>query len=147
MPRRVKLPTSEMGDVHLLLVDGWTEGWDVLKDTVFGAQVSVLSREVVDHALHRYSRPLVDALGIPPEGALRKVPRLCWHRRKRSDNQFACPLYDKHDCQTPSPKMPWCFEPDGGFDETVRKKASEAIELWREGVYVVVMEEPCLKST
>lgn len=141
MPRRVKLPTVEMGDVHLFLVDDWTAGWEVLQGTVFGAQVSVVSREAVNHALHRLSRPLVDSLGIPPEGALRKVPKQCWHRRKQSDIPYACPLYDKRTCLTTSPDMPWCFEPEGGFDGVVRKKASEAISLWREGVYVVVVME------
>lgn len=141
MPRRVKLPTLEMGDVHLYLVHNWTSGWDVLRGTIFGEQISVVPKEVVDHALHRLSRPLVNALGIPPEGALRKVPRQCWHRKKREDKPFPCPLYEKRTCLVTSPKMPWCFEPDGDFSEAVRKKAAEAISLWREGVYVVVTTE------
>ena len=141
MSRRVKLPTLEMGDIHLLLVDGWSGGWEVLQGTVFGDVVSVVGREVVDHALHRLSRPLVNALGIPPVGALRKVPRECWRRRKQEGLPVPCPLYDKSSCRTTSPKMPWCFEPDGDFDPAVRKKASEAIELWHEGVYIVVVED------
>lgn len=141
MPRRVKLPTLEMGEIQLLLVDDWSHGWEVLQGTVFGEQVSVVSREVVDHALHRYSRPLVDTLGIPPDGALRKVPRECWRRLKREENPRACILYDKGRCLTTSPDMPWCFEPDGDFDEVIRKKGAEAIELWHEGVYIVVVED------
>lgn len=141
MPRRVKLPTLEMGDVHLLLVDGWTAGWEVLRGTVFGKQISVVSREAVDHALHKLSRPLVDALGIPPEGALRKIPRQCWHRKKQPDKPYPCPLYDKKACQATSPDAPWCFEPDDTPDNAVRKKAAELAELWREGVYVVVVED------
>lgn len=144
MPRRVKLPTLEMGDVHLLLVDNWEGGWSVLRGTIFGDQLSVVSREAVDHALHRWSRPLVKSLGISPEGALRKIPRLCWYRLKREDLPYACPLHDKHNCQATSKKMPWCFEPEGGFDAVVRKKAAEAIGLWQEGVYIVVLtEDPC----
>lgn len=142
MPRRVKLPTLERGDIHLLLVDGWSGGWEVLRGTIFGNLISVVSREAVDHALHRLSRPLVNALGIPPEGALRKVPRQCWHRQKHPPERlYACPLYDKHDCQAISENMSWCFEPEGDFSVVVRKKAAETIGLWREGVYVVVMME------
>ena len=141
MPRRVKLPTLEMGDVHLWLVDGWTDGWDILRGTPIGDLLSVISRGVINHALHRWSRPLVDALGIPPEGALRKVPQECWARRKQPGNLFACPLHDKHACLVSSPKMPWCFEPDGIEETEIRKKASEAVMLWRDGVYVVIVVE------
>lgn len=140
----MKLPTLEMGDIHLLLVDGWTGGWEVLRGTVFGAQISVVKREIVDHALHRLSRPLVEALGIPPEGALRKIPpvsRRCRMRRKNDEVPYKCPLYDKNNCFPTAKAMPWCFEPDGVENQEVRKKAVEAIELWREGVYVVVVLE------
>ncbi len=141
MPRRVRLPTLEMGDIELLLIDGWTAGWGKLQGTLFGNLISVVSREVVNHALHRFSRPLVDNLGIPPEGALRKVPRQCWNRKKRPGVLYKCPLYDKRACQPISPDMPWCFEPDDVPDKAIRKKAAEAIELWHEGVYVVVVED------
>lgn len=142
MSRLVKLPTQEMGEVQLMLLTGWEGDWAALRSTVFGDQLSVVSRETVDHALHRLSRPLVDNLGIPPVGALRKVPpvsRRCWlrHRRKR---QRACPIRGP-ECHIESSKMPWCFEPDGVEDELVRKMATQAIELWRQGVYVVVVED------
>lgn len=142
MPRRVKLPTLEMGEVQLLLLTGWEEPWNRLRGTPFGDQLSVVSREAVDHALHGLSRPLVDSLGIPPVGALRKIPdesRECLLRR-RGQNHRPCPLYGP-ECHVESPKMPWCFEPDGIEDEGVRRAAGLAIEQWRAGVYVVVVTE------
>jgi len=102
----------------------------------------VVSREVVDHALHRLSRPLVDSLGIPPQGALRKIPeasRLCLRRRRFANNR-PCPLQGP-ECHVLATKMPWCFEPDDIEDEAIRRAASMAIEHWRAGVYVVVIEE------
>lgn len=142
MSRRVKLPTREMGEVQLLLLTGWEEPWDRLQGTPFGDLLSPVSREVVDHALHKLSRPLVDSLGIPPVGALRKVPEVskhCWFRR-RGENYPACPLRGP-ECHVLDPKMPWCFEPDGIADETARRAASMAVEQWRAGVYVVVVYE------
>ena len=141
MSRRVKLPTQEMGEIQLMLLDGWEEPWALLRDTLIGNQFSMVYREAVDHALHKLSRPLVDSLGIPPDGALRKVPegsRLCW-LRVRQGRQRECPIQGP-ECDIRSPKMPTCFEPDGFDDEAVRFIAARAIELWREGVYVVVVQ-------
>jgi len=141
MSRRVKLPTQEMGEVQLLLLDGWEKEWAVLKGTAFGNLFSVVPHEAVEHALRRLSRPLVEALGIPPEGALRKIPkasRECLMRPKGAGKR-PCPLYDSFTCYPTAPTMQWCFEPDGIEEEAVRKMASRAIEVWREGVYVVVV--------
>jgi hypothetical protein len=140
----VKLPTQEMGEVQLMLLNGWEGEWARLRGTPIGELFSVVSREVVDHALHRLSRPLVDSLGIPPEGALRKVPavsRQCWLRLRRPGMRRACPLQGPEcDIRTTKP-LPHCFEPDGIEDEALRRIATQAIELWRQGVYVVVVEE------
>ena len=141
MSRRVKLPTLEMGEVQLLLLEGWEKDWALLKGTAFGDLFSEVPHEAVEHALRRLSRPLVDALGIPPEGALRKVPaasRECFMRPRRAGKR-PCPLYDRFRCYPTAPEMQWCFEPDAIEDEDVRRMAARAIELWREGVYVVVV--------
>jgi hypothetical protein len=136
MPRRVKIPTQEKGDLHLLLVEDWKD-FESLRDTIFGNQFSIVPQDAVYHALHRYSRPIVSRLGIPPEGALRKIPRECWYSKKRSQER-KCSLYDKHQCFVTSKNLPTCFEPEEPSEE-VRRKAAEVISLWREGVYVVVI--------
>lgn len=126
--------------IHVLAIwerdGGWESEWEPLRDMLVGDQFSSCSQEALDHALHGLCRPLVDALGIPPAGALRKLlkeSRECHRRRK-------CPLYLPRCCLLDSSKMPWCFEPDGLADG-VRETATRAIELWREGVYLVVVKE------
>lgn len=135
------LPTREMGDVTVLTInelpDGkWESEWEPLRGTHIGGLFSVVFKSVIDHALHRYSKPLVDALGIPPEGALRKIPpgsRECLLRRR-------CPFYDKAQCHPRGKKMPWCFEPEEIENEAERLTATKAIQEWRQGVYLVIVQ-------
>jgi hypothetical protein len=141
MSRRVKLPTLEMGEVTLLVM--WEKGgqWEAdvepLRGPRIGDQFGLLSQEALDHALHGFSRPLVDALGIPPAGALRKLPEAAKRCAKRQE----CPFYLKPHCHPGAKRMPWCFEP-GGLSEAGQTAAARIIAEWREGVYVVVVKEP-----
>lgn len=141
MSRQVRLPTREVGELRLLLIeekDGqWEPEWEPLRGTVFGDQFSIVSKEVVEHALNNYSRPLVDALGIEPAGALKKVPRdsrLCIQRDR-------CVLHDPKLCFPESKNMPFCFEPDGVAEGSVRFAATRAFEYWRDRVYIVVIKD------
>lgn len=127
-----------MGEIHLLAIwerDGlWEPEWEPLRGTRVGDQFSCITQSVLDHALIKHFKPLVDSLGIPPEGALRKLPkegRVCARR-------VVCPLYTTQ-CHPLSKSMPWCYEPDGFSEEVVRKAVSKAIEYWREGVYLTVV--------
>jgi hypothetical protein len=130
-----------MGELRILLIsvekDGsWEPEWEPLRGTVFGDQFSVISKEVLDHALHRWSRPLAHALGIPPVGALKKIPqegRSCFRKE-------VCPLFDSKQCFPEAKNMPWCFEPGGVPDEPVRYAATRAFEYWRDEVYLVVVQ-------
>lgn len=142
MARQVKISTREMGDLRLLLISErngvWEEEWEPLRGTVFGDQFTKMDRETVEHGLHRWSRPVVDALGISPEGALRKIPpesRECFKRKR-------CPIYDPKFCFPESKNMPFCYEPDGVADESVRYAATRAFEQWRDRIYLVVIKEP-----
>lgn len=137
----MKLPTREMGEVTLLVTwekaGQWEPEFEPLRGTRIGDQVSVIDQAALDHALHGLSRPLVDALGIPPAGALRKLPeaaRECLQRRK-------CPFYEARDCHPGGKAMPWCYEPDGIADPAEKTAAARIIEEWRQGVYVVVVRE------
>lgn len=139
MARLMKLPTLERGEIIVLAIterDGqWEPEWEPLRETVYGRQFTAVSRETLEHALRGFSRPLSDALGIPPVGALRKIPgpsRACYARRK-------CPFYEPHACHPQAAKMPWCFEPDDINDKKVRQSAAQAIEQWREGVYLLAV--------
>jgi len=131
-----------MGDVRLLVIEqqpdgSWEDEWELLRKTPFGAQFSVISKEVLDHALYRLSRPLVDALGIPPAGALKKIPKAskeCFRRER-------CIYHDSKNCHPEGKQMPWCYEPDGVEGEEIRQTATRAIQEWRDGVYLVVIQE------
>lgn len=139
MSRRLKLPTAEMGELELLAVPvragDWGQ-WEDVRASPLGDLVSVVPVEAFDHALRGWSRPLVDALGLPPQGALRKMPRAARQCRLRKD----CIFFDRRKCTPFSKEMPWCYEPDG-MDASPR--FTEILSSWREGVYVVmVLERP-----
>ena len=136
----MKLANAELGGhIEVLAIqetDGeWEREWEPLRGTEFGDLFSLVSKEVVDHALKGWSKPLTDALGLSPKHALIKLPRKfrwCYRQPK-------CPLYNEHWCHMPSPKMPWCFEPAEVDSQPIRDAAARAIEQWREGVYLLVV--------
>lgn len=137
----MRLPTAERGEIELLAIDiregRWEAEWEPLRGTVYGDQFSIVSREALNHALHGFSRPLSVALGIPPAGALRKIPkpsRGCYVRAK-------CPFFRPQHCHIESAKMPWCFEPDAIEDSKIRMAVAKAVSLWREAVYLVAVED------
>jgi hypothetical protein len=136
MPRRVLVKTREMGQLALHLVRQeagvWEPEWDDLRGTAIADLFTVVTREVIEQALQGYTKPLILALGLPPDGALRKLPpeaKICSQRR-------TCSLWDAQCCFPVAKKMPWCFQPSG-----LPPKASEAIQIWRERVYLVVALE------
>lgn len=135
MPRRLQIPSLEMGTLQLYLIysygGNWEQEWAPMKDVL---DLPCVSKETMDHALHGWTKPLVDALGPPPKGRLVLLPRsarACAHRA-------TCPSHDPKACGPLLKKMPWCFEPDG---LEARLLATEVIKYWREEVYVVVVEE------
>lgn len=139
MPRRLKLKTTELGDLELYLIyqygDAWEEFWAPAKGLPIADLFTTVTSELMDHGLKGWTSPLVKALGIPPEGGIRKLPvvnRVC----ERKD---PCPFYRPKECIPSSSKMPWCFEPAGIEDPNARKLAAEAVQLWRQGVYIVVV--------
>jgi hypothetical protein len=140
MPRRLTIKTNEKGDLPLYLIyaDGtghWEQEWASAQDLELSSLLTTVPKETMDHALAGWTKPLVDALGIPPEGALRKLPvanRVCGVRKR-------CPYYEPNKCVPLHQKMPWCFEPDGLKSDESRHFAARLIQLWREKVYVVVV--------
>ncbi len=138
MARQIKLQTREMGDLHLMLVRSkagvWEAAWEPLRTSRYAEYLLVTTKEMVDHALHGWTSPLVKALGPSPQ--------LILHRLSPDSRQCAlsgkCIFYRKADCIPKAPKMPTCFEPVGVPPEI----GQELIRLWRESVYVVIVEEP-----
>jgi hypothetical protein len=128
-----------MGDLDLYLIyqtgEHWEAEWKPLQGDPITELLTVVSLETMTHALKGLSRPLIQSLGIPPEGALRKLPN------KKCYQRGPCPFYDKKRCQPTAKSMPWCFEPDDIEDVPARKLASSLIKMWREGVYVVVVQQ------
>lgn len=135
MPRRLQIPSREMGTLQLYLIYSqaglWEEQWAPLQRVL---DLPAVSKEVMDHALHGWTKPLVDALGPPPKGKLLLLPRSARDCAQRA----RCPSFDTKRCGLLLKKMPWCFEPDGLEEKNL---VSEVISLWREEVYVVVVLE------
>lgn len=140
MPRQLSLKTHEMGDLELYLIyqygDLWEEEWRPLQGEAITSLLTVVPQEMMDHALKGLTRPFIKSLGIPPEGALRKLPnKLC-------DKRIMCPFYRKKECVPLFKKMPECFEPAGIADLEARRLAGLLVRMWREGVYLVVVVHP-----
>lgn len=142
MSRRMNLPTKELGEIQVLTIserDGvWEEEWEPLRDRPIGGLLSVVTRETISNALYGLTRPLALALGLPPSGALVKLPNAA----RTCERKKPCPFYDPKLCfPTTKKTMPWCYEPAGISNEKEREAAAKAIGLWREGVYLVIVKE------
>jgi hypothetical protein len=128
-----------MGDLELYAIyaqgGAWEASWSPLQGTPLGDLLPVVSKAVYDHALAGWTLPFVRALGLPPEGALRKLlpaDKVCAERAGCTLKTISCqPLHKR---------MPWCFVPSG-LDVPARPLGAEAIRLWREGVRLLVVDE------
>lgn len=141
MSRRLKIASVEMGFLELLLIYSmggeWEPSWKPLQgQRAVTGLLPYVSKETMDHALRGWTSPLVKNLGLPPEGALRKVPQVCTHK-----DSVPCPMYDPKRC-TPLARNMWnCFQPLGVEGDVALQLAYDVIRLWREGVRVLVVEE------
>lgn len=140
MPRRLKARTLEKGLLEIFAIteaaDGtWEAGWEDLRRTVLGSLVSRVPRSTYNHLLNGYSAPFISMLGIPPQGALQKLPS------ERCDKQPSCTLYQKRICFVGSRKLPWCYEPTGieGLVPAAMRIAGDLVFLWKQEVYVVAV--------
>jgi hypothetical protein len=135
------LRPRELGKLELYLIYNtageWESSWRALQDHEVAALFTVVTKTVMDQALVGWTKPLVDALGVQPQGALRKLPVVA----RECDTRTRCSLYAPNECHPTAKKMPWCYTPGGLVDDELRRLVSEAINLWREGVYVVVVTQ------
>jgi hypothetical protein len=127
------VPTAEAGEVEILL---WTPAeWAPCKGTWVDGLVAHVDVAALNHALAGYSKPLVAALGLPPAGALRKIPapaRACAHAP-------GCTLAPAGGCAPAHKDLPLCYTP-WGLGPEAAGLAYQVVLAWREGVYVVVRE-------
>lgn len=136
----MRVQTREKGRLEVYAItespEGhWEVGWEDIRGSFFGSLVSRIPRSAFNHVLNGFSKPFVDALGLPPEGALQKLPS------PYCIKQSGCKLYDKKHCTLASKALPWCYEP-ASFEQlgaTTLRIASELIFLWREGVHVIAV--------
>lgn len=139
MSRQLTIATREMGKVDLYLIydygGTWEEEWKPLQEHSVGALLSKVTHDTIEHAIRGFSRPLVKSLGLLPRGLLHKLPY------KTCANTRSCSLYIEKNCHTLAKSMPWCWEPEG-VEASARARIAELVRLWREAVYVVVVEEP-----
>lgn len=114
----------------------WEDEWAPLKDSVIAGLLSYTERRIVDEAVRGYETPLLNALGISPEGALRKLPSRECQKRK------TCTFYQSKRCTPLSSEMPWCFFPEGiDIEENLEPLVMEVIAAWRDRQYVVIVSE------
>lgn len=139
MPRSLNVNTKEMRQLHLFVVREtagvWEPEWEPLRCTPLAALFTHVLRETLEHALHGWSWPLVSALGLPPKGALHKLPpsaQVC-------KDAGICGVYCAEQCRPIAKHMPVCFHPSG-----LPYPAQEAVRLWRDNTYVVVVSEDML---
>lgn len=144
MPRRLRLPTREVGAIELYLIYQYGEAWEPEWLNLQGLMdLPCVSKEDMDHALHGYTQPLVSQLGPSPKGKLLLLPQASRECAQRG----TCVLYDRTTCQLLHRKLPWCFQPagigthDDSFSGTSAELAAEVVKLWREGAYVLVVRE------
>jgi len=71
-------------------------------------------------------------LGLAPRYALHKVPPQCGQRKP-------CIYHRPNDCTATSKRRPWCFEPEG-LPEDARRLGQETVQMWGEGIYIVVVQ-------
>ena len=142
MSRRLKIATQEMGSLDLLLIyqvgEDWEPEWAPLQGSTFAAILSVVSDVVMNHAIRGWTKPLITGLGLPPQGSLRKIPPEHWN----CEHRLKCPFYRKDTCEPTCKKLSDCFQPENLSGVEARTLAYEAVRLWREGVYIVVVKEP-----
>lgn len=132
MPRRLRVRTREMGDVEVWLLRPDEPEWLALATTPVADLVTRMPRTALEHALRGWSRPFVNAVGLPPPGASRKLPKVhheCGLRKR-------CAMWRNASCRLLAVDVPVCFEPDG-----LPPAATEVVRLWREGVYVMLTLE------
>jgi len=134
--REINLDDAEQGEIKILVVlprgeDPWGVLTDI-RDTVWGAQVAVVSGEAMSHALHGWATPLMREIGPAPKHRARRVREPCALLKGCAGGGSYC---------TPGADVPDCYEPPE-MPPGASRAVARMVLAWREGRYVVVVEGP-----
>lgn len=141
--REFSLRDTEWGDLHIRQVipkggDPW--GFlSSLQGTIWGDQVSLVPKFVMEQALYGRTLPLVQKLGPEPEMLGYRIPED--FAKCRLHQEETC-IIRNHHCITSSKKTPGCFVPllgDLVDNPEVEFASSFLVRSWKEGYYVVVV--------
>ena len=133
---RFHLDTKEWGRIQILRPlprDG--DPWGVLaplRETPWGAFITIVQGPSLSHALHGYSWPLAQELGRDPLVLARLVPRevgRCLHAQNKTCTTI------RPEC-LPGPETPDCYEAPGEHSQL----SSLVVLSWKKGTYVLVVE-------
>lgn len=143
--RQFKIHDPHWGEHDVLVIhenaDGsWDEEWRPFQEhpevSKVGSLFSRVSQESYQDALRKYTTPLIQELGLPPEACLIKTPpemKLCAHRK-------SCAMYEKGVCLGDNPKVPTCYQAElDGLEPSVEIQVARVFELWRMGFYIIVV--------
>lgn len=113
------------------------EPWGILaplKATGMRKLIPEVSGEVYSHALHGHVAPLMQQIGPDPASLLRRAHKLF---PECSERKSCIAWTDK--CH-PGPKLPDCFNPIEGLDDSEQKQALiTVLTAWRDNRYVVIV--------
>lgn len=115
--------------------------WGVMapiRETNWGAQMPIVTGEVLSHALHGHPKPFREMLGNPPRIRARQVPleeRICLEAQ-----QNICANAGPH-CRPGSKALPECYVAPSA-DRVLRALGNAIGRAWDEGRYVFVVEGP-----
>jgi hypothetical protein len=119
-----------MGTLRAVTIRTDEVEWSQIEGTLIADQLSYVSGESLEHALHGWSKPLVTELGPPPQGSLIKLALVA----SECSLKKGCGSWGR-DCHPTSKKTPWCFEPTDH-----PSFAGQIVRWWRDGVYVLVVK-------
>lgn len=136
------LPTKELGDLSVFIIyeqaSAYEAAWAPVQGLPFTDSFTRVPKAIWDHALKGWTSPLVKALNLPPKGAILKLSKA----EKTCEVQNTCPMFTSGECTPLYKKMPWCFQPGGLANLDQRRLGADAIQMWRENTYIIVVFEP-----
>jgi len=135
--RPITLDDPSQGEIKLMVVVPHKgDPWGVLaalRGTPWAEQLSVVSGEVMSHALHGWATPLMRVIGPEPKYRGLHLPKKVGGCALKSGCILSSPK-----CR-PGKKPPMCYEPMSYTGE-IGLALTTVVMSWTEGRYVVIVE-------